>query len=109
MELVPEARPGPPSGQRPPRGHYELRELVIRGRPVEGVRALWWVPGDGARAQQEMVIVDDRLPLLAETVATFLVKHQLPFGAAAQGSLRRAGVPFPAEPEPDDPYEGGAS
>jgi hypothetical protein len=110
MELseVPQQR-----GKQPPRGHYELRQQVIRDRPVEGVYALDWVPDDGGRRHQELVIVTERLPMLAACVAAFLVEHELPFGARAQGELRRAGVPFPVlptRPGPgDDPYDQGGA
>jgi len=109
MELSEQRRPGNPGGPRPPRpGRYELHPQVIRGREVAGVWAVVWVPEDG-HPHQEMVIVTDRIPMLAEALATFLVEHQLPFGARAQGELRRAGIPFPAEPADDsDPYGGEA-
>jgi len=75
---------------------------VIRDRPVDGVYVLMWIPDAGSgssplddRPHQEMVITDGRIPLLAETLAAFLVDAEMPFSAKAQGSLRRAGVPFP--------------
>jgi len=90
-------RPGPP-----PSGHYELREHVARGRTVPGFWGIWWCPdeteGSGERGHRELVVPEKMLPLLAEALARHLVEHQLPFGAAAQGSLRRAGIPFPARP-----------
>jgi len=104
MELAPAEppRPGNPGGPRQPRGHYELRQQVIRDRPVDGVYVLMWIPDAGSgssplddRPHQEMVITDGRIPLLAETLAAFLVDAEMPFSAKAQGSLRRAGVPFP--------------
>ena len=115
MELAPAEppRPGNQGGPRQPRGHYELRQQVIRDRPVDGVYVLMWIPDAGSgsnpldeRPHQEMVITAGRIPLLAETLAVFLVDAEMPFSAKAQGSLRRAGVPFPTgSPEDGDPYD----
>jgi len=102
----------PANSQRstpPPSGHYELREHVARGRTVPGFWGIWWCPDNPKPSERgghrELVIPEALIPALAEALARHLVEHQLPFGAAAQGELRRAGVPFPALPS--DHEEGG--
>jgi hypothetical protein len=94
MELV--GSPRGPRGKGKQPGHYEVKPWVNRGREISGQLALVWVQGN--REHVELVMPVDRLPLVAEAVATYLVENELPFGAAAQGGLRRAGVPFPARP-----------
>jgi hypothetical protein len=112
VELMgsPRAKPADPAG------HYIVKPWVNRGREITGQLALTWVDAKG-REHVELVVPQDRLTLVAEAVAGYLVEHQLPFGAGAQGSLRRAGVPFPAQPgdppwslanpDPGEPEDGG--
>lgn len=104
MELM-----GSPRAERPgtPPGHYEVKPWVNRGRKVSGQLALVWIDAKD-REHVELVMPVDRLPLVAEAVAGYLVEHRLPFGAGAQGDMRRAGVPFPALPADDgEPDDGG--
>jgi hypothetical protein len=78
------------------KGYYEVREEV-RGNAGLKFAVIWWIPAEG-QPIRVFDAVEDRLPGLAEAVATYLVEHRLPFGAGAQGQMRRMGVPYPAEP-----------
>jgi hypothetical protein len=78
------------------KGYYEVRQEV-RGSIELTFAVIWWHPAEG-QPIRVFDAVEDRLGELALAVASYLVEHELPFRAEAQGDLRRMGVPYPAEP-----------
>jgi hypothetical protein len=85
------------------KGHYEVR-TEVRGHAGLRFAVIWWMPPEGT-AIRVFDAVEDRLGELALAVASYLVEHELPFRAEAQGDLRRMGVPYPAEPRDDGERE----
>jgi hypothetical protein len=69
----------------------------VRGHQGLTFAVIWWHPAEG-KPIRVFDAVEDRLGELALAVASYLVEHELPFRAEAQGDLRRMGVPYPAEP-----------
>jgi hypothetical protein len=54
-----------------PEGHYEVRDHAS----VTGLVVIWWKPSDGPPSPTNMTLGLDRVPLLAEALADWELRH----------------------------------
>jgi hypothetical protein len=62
-------------------GRYEVREHPT----LDGLVVIWWLPATGTPSPTNMTLGQDRLPLMAEALADYELRHAEPEVRRAAG------------------------